>query len=426
MQHFAIKVDNLSKLYRIGPPDEVSSSLIKKITNTITSPFKYLKQSLTPPNENEFIWALKNVSFNVMPGEVVGIIGPNGAGKSTLLKILSQITEPSKGFAQINGRVSSLLEVGTGFHPELTGKENIFLNGAILGMKKWEINKKLNDIIEFSGIEKFLNTPVKRYSSGMKVRLAFSVAAHLEPEILIIDEVLAVGDIEFQKKCLGKMENINESGRTILFVSHNMSAITRICNRALLIKNGGIVDDGPAPKVVGSYIQSHVGTSAIRKWDNLENAPGDDVIRLQKVSVQLEDGTVTNQISITKKFYICLTYTVLKSGKIVTPAIQLINDEDVLIFGALDTDKNWKDAPKSKGTYISKSTIPGNLLSDGHINIFVSFFSSPPLIKHVVGVGNISLQIVEPHFEDTARGRWLGEMRGSIRPLLEWNTVKIE
>jgi lipopolysaccharide transport system ATP-binding protein len=224
--NLAIRVDNLGKRYRIGARQKQPNTLRERIENLVASPFDYLRSTLRGPSEEEILWALKDVSFEIQQGDVVGIIGRNGAGKSTLLKILSRITEPTSGRAEVNGRVGSLLEVGTGFHPELTGRENIYLNGAILGMRKAEIDRQFDEIVDFAEIEKFIDTPVKRYSSGMYVRLAFAVAAHLEPEILLVDEVLAVGDAAFQKKCLGKIGDVAREGRTVLFVSHNMAAIS--------------------------------------------------------------------------------------------------------------------------------------------------------------------------------------------------------
>lgn len=259
MSHPAITVENLSKAYRIGVQTKHADSLVGALQNAAAAPFRNwnsLRKLNTYGNHadaEDLHWALRDVSFEVPKGEVLGVIGRNGAGKSTLLKILSRITEPTRGRATIRGRVSSLLEVGTGFHPELSGRENIYLNGTILGMRKREIDRKLHEIIDFSGIEKFLDTPIKRYSSGMKVRLAFAVAAHLEPEILIIDEVLAVGDAEFQQKCLGKMESVAKGGRTVLFVSHSMPAVTRLCSTAICIEGGGIVDSGDVERVVGTY-----------------------------------------------------------------------------------------------------------------------------------------------------------------------------
>ena len=260
MTDIAIKVENLGKAYRLGSEAERAETLVEAGLNMIKAPIRNFRKLRnldtfsTDRNSDDILWALDDVSFDIRRGEVVGFVGRNGAGKSTLLKILSRITEPTTGRIEIEGRVSSLLEVGTGFHPELTGRENIYMNGTVLGMKKAEIDRKFDEIVEFSGVERFLDTPVKRYSSGMKVRLAFSVAAHLEPEILIIDEVLAVGDAEFQKKCLGKMEDVAGSGRTVLFVSHNMSAIQNLCGRAISMKAGQVVDDGPTKTVIEDYL----------------------------------------------------------------------------------------------------------------------------------------------------------------------------
>jgi lipopolysaccharide transport system ATP-binding protein len=262
-----IKIKNLSKCYRIGTKEKGYKTFREVIIDGVSAPFRNLKrlQRLTKFNNNgndvqssDIIWALKDISCEINEGEVLGIIGKNGAGKSTLLKILSRITEPTSGIIEINGRVSSLLEVGTGFHPELTGRENIFLNGAILGMRKQEIKDKFDEIVNFAEIEKFLDTPVKRYSSGMYVRLAFAVAAHLEPEVLLVDEVLSVGDIAFQKKCLGKMEDVAKGGRTVIFVSHNMSAIRNLCNNAIWLDNGRIVKKGDIDEVIKDYEESQL------------------------------------------------------------------------------------------------------------------------------------------------------------------------
>ena len=271
MTDIAIKVYNLSKMYRIGEKQERYYTFRDTLTNIALAPFRCLRRIGKPPKEEEIIWALKDVSFEVKRGEVIGIIGRNGAGKTTLLKILSRITEPTEGHAEIHGRVGSLLEVGTGFHPELTGRENIFLNGAILGMKKTEINRKFDEIVAFAEIEKFMDTPVKRYSSGMYVRLAFAVAAHLEPEILLVDEVLSVGDAAFQKKCLGKMRTVSKAGRTVLFVSHSMPAIENLCERVLWIDQGSIVRDGEARKVVAQYIDKINQATETRKVGEYQN-----------------------------------------------------------------------------------------------------------------------------------------------------------
>lgn len=271
MSDHAITVENLTKWYRIGVREKIHDSMTQAIFDFVRSPIRNYRKYRSlyrfddlPPGlgkddaelPEDMIWALKDVSFSVQRGEVLGIIGRNGAGKSTLLKILSRITEPSRGRAIIRGSTSSLLEVGTGFHPELTGRENVYLNGIILGMKKWEVDARFDEIVAFSGVERFIDTPVKRYSSGMTVRLAFAVAAHLEPEILIIDEVLAVGDAGFQKKCLGKMEHVAREGRTVLFVSHNMTAVQSLCGRCILLHEGQVAADGPVASTVGAYLSS--------------------------------------------------------------------------------------------------------------------------------------------------------------------------
>lgn len=305
----AIKVENISKCYRIGLKEKIHDSFGRTIIDFIKAPLdNYRKyRSLynfddTGPDSDghprpgacDVIWALRDVSMEVKTGQVIGIIGRNGAGKSTLLKILSRITDPTTGWARIRGKVSSLLEVGTGFHPELTGRENVYLNSAILGMKKKVIDRKFDQIVGFSGVEKFIDTPVKRYSSGMKVRLAFSVAAHLEPEILVIDEVLAVGDAEFQNKCLGKMHNITQRGRTVLFVSHNMGAIIQLCPTSILLEDGGIVAGGPSKEVIDQYL-----SSIFRPVDSadLRNTPirdGDGRLQFTAACLQQENGVNTN------------------------------------------------------------------------------------------------------------------------------------
>lgn len=264
MSNIVIRAENLGKRYQLG--QYVSyENLRESLINAITAPFRRGRDK----TGKDYIWALRNISFEIEEGEVLGIIGRNGAGKSTLLKILTRITEPTEGYAEVRGRIGSLLEVGTGFHPELTGKENIYLNGSVLGMKKKEIDRKYDEIVDFSGVEKFINTPLKRYSSGMQVRLAFAIAAHLEPEILLVDEVLAVGDAEFQRRCLGKMGEMAGGGRTVLFVSHNMSAIQRLCQSVYLLEQGNIITRGNAADVVDEYYRSTGGTSvnAVRNRD---------------------------------------------------------------------------------------------------------------------------------------------------------------
>src|SRR3989441_2975957 len=280
----AIAAEGLSKRYRIGELQAsygtLRESLVRVARRMAGGPHRH---------HHEEIWALRDVSFEVPEGQVLGVIGHNGAGKSTLLKLLTRITTPTEGRAEIRGRVGSLLEVGTGFHGELTGRENVFLNGSVLGMKRKEISSKLDDIVEFAGVERFMDTPVKRYSSGMYVRLAFAVAAHLEPEILLVDEVLAVGDAEFQRRCLGRMEDFGDEGRTVLFVSHNMQTIAQLCDRVILLDGGQVVRDGPSADVVAHYLQSERGTGSEQVWPDLATAPGADYGRLRSARV-LQEG----------------------------------------------------------------------------------------------------------------------------------------
>ena len=300
MSNIAIQVDNLGKLYRLGHKEEMHDTLAENLWSWIKAPvsnYKRLRSLNTygaDEDSDDLLWALKDVSFEVNTGEVIGIIGRNGAGKSTLLKVLSRITDPTMGRALINGRVGSLLEVGTGFHHELTGRDNVYMNGTILGMSKKEIDRKFDEIVEFSGVEKFLDTPIKRYSSGMMVRLAFSVAAHLEPEILIIDEVLAVGDAAFQKKCLGKMQDVASQGRTILFVSHQLGAVNDLCSSCYLMSNGTIVGSGTPDEVIRQYLdtgQEAVGYKDLRNW-SLERA-GEGPSRIESIELSNASGEIT-------------------------------------------------------------------------------------------------------------------------------------
>ncbi len=284
MDDVIIRVEGLSKKYRIGAREKADRTFREVLVGMASAPFRRLKRIGKSAPADETIWALKDVSLEVRRGEVLGIIGRNGAGKSTLLKVLSGITEPTEGRVEIRGRVASLLEVGTGFHEELTGRENIYLNGAILGMKKAEIDRKFDEIVAFSEIERFLDTPVKRYSSGMYVRLAFAVAAHLEPEILLVDEVLAVGDVAFQKKCLGKMDEVSRTGRTVLFVSHNMGAVQNLCQRGVLLRTGQVVRDGPVDEVIKEYLE-YLTVGSKNAFDDNPERSGNGQVRLTGGSV---------------------------------------------------------------------------------------------------------------------------------------------
>ncbi len=425
MSSSIIEIQNISKRYAIGKK-EAYGSLRDEIMQTIAATFRRRARNAVADGEDTTIWALKDVSFEVQEGEVIGIIGRNGAGKSTLLKILSRITEPTSGRIVMHGRVASLLEVGTGFHPELTGRENIFLNGALLGMTRAEIKAKFDEIVAFSEIEKFLDTPVKRYSSGMYVRLAFAVAAHLEPEILIVDEVLAVGDVRFQRKCMEKMGDVSKEGRTVLFVSHSMPAISRLCQRALLLSEGGVLKDGPAHQVVSAYFYSDMGSTAVREWPDLNKSPGDDVVRLRKVSVLTEEGKVTDAVDIRYPVMLEMRYDVLKPGVMLTPVFRLSNQEGIVLFTAIDIDPYWRKQSRPAGQYTTTVRIPGNLLSEGSISVLAGISTISPTAKRVNEKDVVSFQIVDSMSGDSARGDWGGEILGVIRPMLNWVTKEEE
>ena len=417
-----IRVENLSKQYWIGRQQSSYSTLRETLDGVLRAPFNRLRRSSEKNSEEDTIWSLKDVQFEVKPGEVVGIIGRNGAGKSTLLKILSRITEPTTGRVELYGRVGSLLEVGTGFHPELTGRENIFLNGSILGMSRKEIKHRFDEIVEFAEISKFLDTPVKRYSSGMYVRLAFAVAAYLDPEILLVDEVLAVGDASFQRKCLDKMQDVGQHGRTVLFVSHNMPAVTRLCQRTILLDEGRVLQDGPSHQVVSSYLQSGLGTTAFRSWPNLAKAPGNDVVRLRSVRVRTAEGETADALDIRRPIGIEMKYEVLQPGYVLVPNLHFYNEEGVLVFLVSDKDPAWERSPRPTGQFTSTAWIPGNLLSEGTLIVGAAISTLTPLIVHFYERDAVAFQVIDTMDGDSARGDFAGHVPGVIRPLLAWDT----
>lgn len=421
-----IEINNVSKKYRIGIKQPYYS-FRETLMGVMRSPIvlfqpKKLRNGLAA---DEF-WALKNISFNVMPGEIVGIIGPNGAGKSTLLKILSRVTPPSKGELTLRGRVASLLEVGTGFHQELTGRENIFLNGAILGMKRWEIKRKFSEIVEFAGVEKFLDTPVKRYSSGMYMRLAFSVAAHLEPEVLLVDEVLAVGDAVFQKRSLDKMQDVStKEGRTVLLVSHNLSAIQRLCRKVILLERGSVAKDGLPETVIRKYLASDQSRKAERVWKAKTAAPGDNVIRLKSVRVLNEHNEPISQIDITQPFQVEIQYWNLKDGSVPSAGFYLKTPDGYSVFSTFDFHHpKWGNKLRPVGLYKSLCSIPGNLLADGRYAVCpaVNSFNDTGLCN--ADCEAITFEVIDQGNREGTRGGYKGFWPGVIRPRLEWKIIK--
>jgi lipopolysaccharide transport system ATP-binding protein len=436
-KNLAIKAENLSKCYRIGVREKTHDNLVSALLDFIKSPLRNYRKyrsfynfddtgpasgETSGDDASDVIWALRDVSFAVKQGEVVGIIGRNGAGKSTLLKIISKITDPTSGYAEINGKVSSLLEVGTGFHPELSGRDNIYLNGTILGMRKYEIDRRFDEIVDFSGVEKFIDTPVKRYSSGMRVRLAFAVAAHLEPEILLIDEVLAVGDARFQKKCLDKMQNVGQAGRTVLFVSHNMPAITRLCSRIILLDNGKVSADGQANQVVGVYLNSETGTTAAREWSDMAKAPGNDIVRLCAVRVKTEAGEITDAMDIRRPIGIEMEYEVLKPDHIMMPYYNVFNEEGIRVFSVIDQAPDWRGRLRPTGRYKTTAWIPGNLLSEGMLYVSPAMRTADPEVLYFLQNEAVAFQVIDSMDGDSARGDFSGYMAGTVRPLLKWDT----
>ncbi|MFZ3080527.1 MAG: ABC transporter ATP-binding protein [Bellilinea sp.] len=417
MSDIAIRVNGLGKRYRIG---SLHTSNYHTLRDSLVSLFQPREKQ-----PNGHIWALRNISFDVKQGQVLGVVGRNGAGKSTLLKLLSRVTEPTEGEAEIRGRVGSLLEVGTGFHPELTGRENIYLNGAILGMKRAEIERKFDEIVEFAEVEKFIETPVKRYSSGMYLRLAFAVAAHLEPEILVVDEVLAVGDAEFQRKCLGKMGDVAREGRTVLFVSHNMSAVLRLTDETIVIDKGGLIMQAPTAEAVDFYLSRGFTQEGQRVWEADEVPLSAAPFLPLAVRVLNSQGKVVNTIRSVDENTVEIEYSLSAPVTGLRVGIYLMSTRGEYVFTSFDTDdavEFERMTVRPSGRYISRCTLPANLLNEG---------------RFVVGV-NASSYRVKRYFQDEqaltftvdAAGapgmHWPEARLGPVRPRLNWQIEAIE
>lgn len=435
MSNPIIKINNLSKRYRIGAKEQGYKTFREAIVDGISAPVRNLAKlrkltkfkSGQSQNEEDVIWALKDICFEVNEGEVLGIIGRNGAGKTTLLKILSRITEPTSGTIEINGRVSSLLEVGTGFHPELTGRENIFLNGAILGMRKREIEQKFDEIVNFSEIEKFIDTPVKRYSSGMYVRLAFAVAAHLEPEVLLVDEVLAVGDIVFQRKCLGKMEEVAKGGRTVLFVSHNMESIRKLCTRGIILHEGTVVMEGCTDETVSKYLGETMDRTAERTWPDINKAPGDDVVRMHAVRVLDQNGKVCTNFDVRDPMSVELEYWVLEEGHRLVLQLYFINEMGHVLFISKDNlDSPWRDSVCPTGHHRRTCHVPADFLNEGEISITYGIDSvGMSHLMHATGQDVVGFKISDRMDPGGVRGNFPLQWRSDgVRPRLHWTVEK--
>lgn len=425
MNEFAIRATNLGKQYRIGTSPESYNTLRDSIVGIFRAPIRRIRQGFLPADVNTgdddsaIIWALKDISFEVKQGQVLGVIGRNGAGKSTLLKVLSRVTEPTRGEVEIKGRVGSLLEVGTGFHPELTGRENTYLNGAILGMRRSEIDRKFDEIVSFSGVEKFIDTPVKRYSSGMYLRLAFAVAAHLEPEILVVDEVLAVGDAEFQRKCLGKMNDVAEQGRTVLFVSHNMSAILRLTEETIVLERGQIVMRGSTVKAVDYYMSADFSKTGERQWVREEIPQSASPFIPAALRVRNSKGVVVDMVRSTEPITIEIEYKLNKPIQGLRVGLYLMSMRGEHVFTTFDTDdpeRYGQYGVRPEGHFRSKCMIPADYLNEG---------------RYALGLNASSFR-VKRYFQDEraltftvdgigAPGKQWPETRlGLTRPKLDW------
>nr|NIM96084.1 ATP-binding cassette domain-containing protein [Anaerolineales bacterium] len=378
MTEIAIRTENLGKQYRIGEYVGYYRTLRDIVVDTVSSPIRRMRGRVDPDlleGPQQTIWALRNVSFELMQGQVLGVIGRNGAGKSTLLKLLSRVTEPTEGWAEIYGRVGSLLEVGTGFHPELTGRENIYLNGAILGMKRTEIDEKFDEIVSFAEVERFIDTPVKRYSSGMYLRLAFAVAAHLEPEVLVVDEVLAVGDAEFQRKCLGKMSEVAYEGRTVIFVSHNMSAIARLTEDTIVLDQGHVVCSAPTLEAIDFYMTSEMAQAGERRWEDgvIDKEP--TPFHPRALRILDHHGRVTNQVMSAEKFIVEFEYELDEDITGLRTGIYLSTSRGEPVFTSFDTDDPVdfeQHAVRSAGSHVSRCHFPANLLNEGRFVLGVN------------------------------------------------------
>lgn len=409
-----IEVRHISKRYNIKNQQPYLT-----LRDSLSNMFRNPKRLFT--KEEDYFWALSNLSFDVNKGEILGIIGKNGAGKSTLLKIISRITPPTKGIIKLRGRMASLLEVGTGFHPELTGRENIYLNGAILGMTRRDISNKFDEIVSFSEIDNFLDMPVKHYSSGMYTRLAFSVAAHLDPEILMVDEVLSVGDAAFQKKSLGKMRDVSNIGRTILFVSHNLSAIANLCNKVVYLKNGKIIKIGPPNSVIETYLEDIKNETNNMKHINAR-IHNNEIASLISVKVKNEHDKNTVTFDITKPITIEIKFEIKKTGYWVGNNIQISNAQSVLLFNSPeDINQTPANIPKMTGVYVSKCLIPGNLLAEGIFSVRVTFitYKDGKLIEIDVPDA-ISFEVIDISSRKSVKGKSTGTFPGIMRPKLKW------
>jgi len=420
MNDIAIRTHGLGKMYHIGSERPEYHTLRDALTNAVKRPIERIRNPGAATHTSEVLWALRDIDLEIQHGEVLGIVGRNGSGKSTLLKVLSRITEPSEGWAEMRGRVGSLLEVGTGFHGELTGRENIQLNGAILGMRRAEIKSRFDEIVEFSEIGKFLDTPVKRYSSGMYVRLAFAVAAHLTPEILIVDEVLAVGDAEFQRKCLGRMGEVAREGRTVLFVSHNMSAVRNLCTRAIQLANGRVVMAGETSEVTEADLRGTRTESLDSLAEAVRVFPPDPAFRLDGITIR-QGGRETLTILSGQPFEVEYRYTVPERIMGLRVFFDLVDDEQTALFRSHHDDDAASMSLLEAGQYVSTATVPADLLATRQYELRINARLGNGLIIAGDGVGVPIVVESSGTFNQAYKSR----MRFKLQPRIAWETSKV-
>ena len=421
----SIRASGVGKRYDVAraldPHRTLREALVESVGGMLDAIRPARRRAGTPP-----FWALEDVSFEIARGEAVALIGGNGAGKSTLLKLLSRVTAPTTGRMELHGRVGSLLEVGTGFHPDLTGRENVFLNGAILGMRRAEIAARFDEIVAFAEVDRFIDTPVKRYSSGMYLRRAFAVAAHLEPEVLLVDEVLAVGDAAFQRKCLGKMGDVASSGRTVLFVSHNMAAVQKLCDRALWLRGGHVVEDGPTASVVSQYLRSAQSTRTAQQWDDLASAPGNDRVRLRRAEVAWDEGNAdgaTDEITTRTPLTLAFEYWNLREGARLNLSLHVYDEQGTLAFNTFPPlGSAWRGRPFPVGRFRDVCHIPGDLLNDGRYRVELLVVQD----ENTVVYRHDDVLAFEVADSSDLRGSWYGRWPGVVRPLLAWSTELVE
>lgn len=436
MSEWAIRAAGLGKRYRLGQDAPYGA-----LRDSLAAGARGLARRLAgrggqgrAVSRRAELWALRGVDFTLPTGSVVGLIGRNGAGKSTLLKLLARITPPTEGEARLRGRVGALLEVGTGFHPELTGRENIFLAAAIMGMSRADVRLRFDRIVEFAGVEAFLDTPVKRYSSGMHTRLAFAVAAHLEPEILLVDEVLAVGDARFQRKCLGRMDEVAREGRTVVFVSHAMTSVTRLCPQAMLLEGGRLAAQGPTAEVVARYLRGDLGSQAQAAWPDPATAPGDAVARLRAVTVRQAaeaepDGgpppAAQGSVDIRRAVEIALDYDILAAGHRPLANLHFFNEGGTCLFISVEPPDGEAEGGRAPGSYRAVLQIPGNFLAEGLVIVDAALSTLDPVQVHAHVREAVAFEVMDSLDGGSVRGAYGGEYPGVVRPALPWRRQQV-